>query len=38
VGIYFVDDLIAKGEGKSKQEAETNAARNALIKKGWVKE
>ena len=35
VGIYFGDDKIAEGEGKSKQEAETNAARNALEKKGW---
>lgn len=38
VGIYFAEDLIASGEGKSKQEAETSAARNALLKKGWVKE
>ncbi|MCF7843909.1 ribonuclease III [Candidatus Gracilibacteria bacterium] len=36
VGIYFGEDLIAEGEGKSKQEAETSAARNALEKKGWV--
>jgi ribonuclease-3 len=35
-GIYFGDDLIAEGEGKSKQEAETSAARNALEKKGWM--
>ena len=35
VGIYFNDDLIAEGEGKSKQEAETGAARSALEKKGW---
>lgn len=36
VGIYFGEDLIAEGEGKSKQEAETVAARAALEKKGWV--
>lgn len=36
VGIYFGKDEIARGEGKSKQEAETEAARNALIVKGWV--
>jgi ribonuclease-3 len=36
VGIYFGDDLIAEGEGKSKQEAETSAARAALEKKAWV--
>lgn len=36
VGIFFADEMIAEGEGKSKQEAETGAARNALQKKGWV--
>lgn len=36
VGIYFGDELIAEGEGKSKQEAETASARNALSKKGWT--
>lgn len=36
VGIYFNDDLIEEGQGKSKQEAETSAARKALQKKGWV--
>jgi ribonuclease-3 len=36
VGIFFGDDMIAEGEGKSKQEAETGAARNALEKKGWI--
>ncbi len=36
VGIYFGNDEIAKGEGKSKQEAETESARNALVVKGWV--
>lgn len=36
VGIYFGEELIAEGEGKSKQEGETAAARQALISKGWV--
>ncbi len=36
IGIYFGDEFIAEGEGKSKQEAETEAARNALLKKGWA--
>lgn len=36
VGIYFGDEKIAEGEGKSKQEAETLAARAALISKAWV--
>jgi ribonuclease-3 len=30
VGVYFGDKLIAEGEGSSKQEAEVEAARNAL--------
>ena len=36
VGIYFTDTVIAEGAGKSKQEAETSAAKNALEKKGWM--
>lgn len=35
VGIYFNEELIAKGRGKSKQEAEQTAARNALEERGW---
>ncbi len=35
VGIYFGQDLIAKGNGKSKQEAEQSAALAALEKKKW---
>lgn len=35
VGIYFRDQKIAEGKGSSKQEAETSAARNALIARGW---
>lgn len=36
VGIYFGDEKIAEGSGKSKQEGETVAARKALEVKGWV--
>ena len=36
VGIYFADEMVAEGTGKSKQEAETEAARAALLKRGWV--
>lgn len=32
IGVYFGDDLIAKGEGSSKQEGEIAAAREALKK------
>ena len=36
IGVYFGDEKVAEGKGKSKQEAETFAARNALIQKGWI--
>jgi ribonuclease-3 len=36
IGIYFGEKEIAQGKGKSKQEAETAAARAALIAEGWV--
>jgi ribonuclease III len=36
VGIYFGDEKIAEGIGRSKQEAETVAARGALEKKNWA--
>lgn len=36
VGIYFGEEKIAEGSGKSKQEGETIAARNALVAKNWV--
>jgi ribonuclease-3 len=36
VGIFFGDEKIAEGRGKSKQEGETNAARAALIEKQWI--
>lgn len=35
VGLYLGDMLVAEGRGKSKQEAETDAAKNGLEKKGW---
>ncbi len=38
VGIYFGDEKIAEGKGRSKQEAETGAARAALVIKKWVSE
>jgi len=36
VGIFFGNDLISEGRGKSKQEAEQDAARNALEVKDWL--
>jgi len=35
VGVYVGKDLIATGEGDSKQDAEQRAAKEALIKRGW---
>lgn len=35
MGIYLNKELVAEGEGSSKQEAEEAAARNALREKGW---
>ena len=35
VGIYFGEQKVTEGEGKSKQEAETVAAKKALEEKGW---
>lgn len=35
VGIFFGDKKIAEGKGRSKQEAQQNAAQAALDKKGW---
>jgi len=35
MGIYLNEELIAKGEGHSKQKAEIEAAKNGLEKKGW---
>jgi ribonuclease-3 len=36
VGAYLGKKLIAEGNGNSKQEAEQDAARNALLEKGWM--
>ncbi|HVZ11008.1 MAG TPA: ribonuclease III [Candidatus Paceibacterota bacterium] len=35
VGVYLDKELIAEGEGQSKQEAQQNAADAALQRKGW---
>lgn len=35
VGVYVGKDLVATGEGNSKQDAEQEAARKALISRGW---
>ena len=35
VGAYIRDERIASGEGRSKQEAEQDAAQKALVAKGW---
>ena len=35
VGVFLEENLIAKGEGSSKQEAEESAAEEALKTKGW---
>jgi ribonuclease-3 len=35
VGVYLGKQLVATGDGKSKQDAEQEAARNALKIKGW---
>ncbi len=35
VGVFLAEELIAKGEGSSKQEAETDAASNGLSIKDW---
>lgn len=35
VGVYVGKDLVAEGQGDSKQDAEQAAARTALTKRGW---
>ncbi len=35
VGVYVGKELVATGEGESKQDAEQQAARDALLKRGW---
>lgn len=37
MGVYLEEELIAQGEGTSKQKAEQAAAKAALEKKGWEK-
>lgn len=36
VGVYLSDELVAEGEGNSKQEAQREAARIGLENKGWI--
>jgi len=36
MGVYLEGELIAEGQGSSKQEAEQSAARNGLLAKGWI--
>lgn len=36
VAVFLGDTLVAEGEGRSKQDAEQSAARNALEKNGWL--
>lgn len=36
MGVYLGDDLVAEGEGSSKQIAEQQAARAGLIEKQWI--
>jgi len=35
IGVFLKDEIVAKGEGSSKQEAEEDAAKNALEVKRW---
>jgi len=35
IGVYLEKELVAKGEGSSKHEAQVNAAENAIKEKGW---
>ena len=35
VGVYIEGEMIATGDGKSKQDAEQEAAKKALTLKGW---
>ncbi|MFA7714789.1 MAG: putative dsRNA-binding protein [Candidatus Paceibacterota bacterium] len=36
MGVFLDKEMAAKGEGTSKQEAEVQAARNALEAKKWI--
>ena len=35
IGVYIAGERVALGEGRSKQEAEQDAAQKALAAKGW---
>ena len=35
VGVFINDRMLGEGSGKSKQDAEQEAARNALVAQGW---
>jgi len=35
VGVYLNDELVAEGQGSSKQEAQVQAAENGILSKGW---
>lgn len=35
IGVFLDKEMVSKGEGSSKQEAQENAASNALKEKGW---
>ena len=35
MGVFLGEELVAEGEGSSKQEAEESAAKNALVAKNW---
>lgn len=36
VGVFLADELVAEGDGNSKQEAQREAARKGLEVKGWI--
>lgn len=36
IGVFLGDELVATGQGKSKQDAEQAAARVAIVRKGWM--
>ncbi|MFA6394267.1 MAG: ribonuclease III [Patescibacteria group bacterium] len=36
IGLYLGEELVAKGKGSSKQEAQVEAARKGIKKRGWV--
>jgi len=38
IGVYLRHELIAEGQGRSKQEAEQQAAERAILMKGWLED